>query len=204
MDFYTITGDANAEYIEKKSQFIGYVSHCETEDDASRFIESIRSAHRKATHNVYAYILKNTSKYSDDGEPQGTAGVPVLETLKKHNLTEVCCVITRYFGGILLGGGGLVRAYSHTAKLALENAKTAFMRESNVFSVTVDYTLYDKVMYFLRNQSSEFKVLNEEFVECVNFSLVTPVGSNLTDKITELTNAKATVNKLQTTYFNYG
>ena len=106
--YSTINGRAEASFTERRSEFIGYIAHVETNDEAVDFIGEIRAMHRKATHNVYAYILRDgcTSRYSDDGEPQGTAGVPVLDVLMKEGLTDVCCVVTRYFGGILLGGGG--------------------------------------------------------------------------------------------------
>ena len=114
-DYDTVGGYAEASFIEKKSEFIGYITHAESDEEAVAFINEIRGRHRKATHNVYAYILRNGSitRYSDDGEPQGTAGVPVFEVLRKEGLTDVCCVVTRYFGGILLGGGGLVLSLIH-------------------------------------------------------------------------------------------
>lgn len=103
-----------ARFIEKKSEFIGYLCPVQTEEQAVAFIEEIRAMHRKATHNCYAYILRenNAARHSDDGEPGGTAGVPIYEVLRKEGLTDVCCVVTRYFGGVLLGAGGLVRAYT--------------------------------------------------------------------------------------------
>ena len=107
MNYFTISANAKASFIEKRSEFIGYIAPVRTNDEAVAFINSIKAEHRKAKHNVYAYILRedNISRYSDDGEPQGTAGVPVLDVLKKRDLTDVCVVVTRYFGGILLGGG---------------------------------------------------------------------------------------------------
>ena len=128
-DYSTVRGFAEASFTEKRSEFIGYIKHTETADEAVDFINEIRAKHRKATHNVYAYIVRegNTSGYSDDGEPQGTAGTPVLSVLQKEGLTDVCCVVTRYFGGILLGGGGLVRAYSHSAKIAADAAERLIM-----------------------------------------------------------------------------
>ena len=120
MNYTTIKGFATNSFIEKKSEFIGYNTPVKTNQEAVDFINEIKSQNRKAKHNVYAYILRdnNITRYSDDGEPQGTAGMPVLDVLQKENLTDVCVVVTRYFGGILLGGGGLVRAYSHACKLA--------------------------------------------------------------------------------------
>lgn len=110
------------------------------------FINEIRAARRDATHNVYAYIIKSPeySRYSDDAEPQGTAGVPVLDVIRKNGLTNCAVVVTRYFGGILLGAGGLVRAYSHSAKIAVEAAKIIKMSLCGVFEVCCDYSFYGK------------------------------------------------------------
>ena len=151
MNYFTVSGAADASFIEKRSEFIGYIAPVSTNEEAVSFIESIKARHRKAKHNVYAYILRkdNISRYSDDGEPQGTAGVPVLDVLKKKGLTDVCVVVTRYFGGILLGGGGLVRAYSHAAALACEAAHIMDMRLCHRLVISTDYGMYGKVSYLL-------------------------------------------------------
>lgn len=118
----------------------------QTEQDALDFITSKKSEHWDASHNVYAYILRDgTMRFSDDGEPQGTAGMPVLDVLRKSGVTDVVTVATRYFGGILLGGGGLVRAYSHTASIALQAAQIITMRECLLLSLTCDYGRYGRV-----------------------------------------------------------
>lgn len=121
---YLTVGRGYAEFYEKKSRFIGNIAHSKSEDDARAFISEISSEHTGATHNVYCYILRenNTIRFSDDGEPSGTAGKPALDILIRAGVKDCCLVITRYFGGILLGAGGLVRAYAAAAKLALENA----------------------------------------------------------------------------------
>ena len=123
--YKTVKKRAHDEFTEKRSRFIGYVCPVQTVEEANGFISEIKQKHWDAKHNVYAYILRdgNIKKYSDDGEPQGTAGVPVLDVLEKSDVKDVCVVATRYFGGILLGGGGLVRAYSHTAKIALDSGE---------------------------------------------------------------------------------
>lgn len=141
MNYFTIYEPAEASFIEKKSEFIGYIAPVKTNDEAVAFIASIKAMHRKARHNVYAYILRhdNISRYSDDGEPQGTAGTPVLEVLQKRGLTDVCIVVTRYFGGILLGGGGLLRAYSHAASIACDAAKIMDMRLCHRMKINADY-----------------------------------------------------------------
>ena len=151
MNYFTVSAPATASFVEKRSEFIGYIAPVSTGEEAVDFINSIKAQHRKAKHNVYAYITRqdNISRYSDDGEPQGTAGVPVLDVLKKRGLTDVCVVVTRYFGGILLGGGGLVRAYSHAASLACDAAKIMNMCLCHRLKITTDYGLYGKISYLL-------------------------------------------------------
>ncbi|MCH5300685.1 MAG: YigZ family protein [Ruminococcus sp.] len=147
-DFYkTVLNEAQDEFTEKRSRFIGYCKPIKTEQEAVDFINSKRSIHWDATHNVYAYVLKegNIQRYSDDGEPQGTAGVPVLDVIKKNNVVDCVVVATRYFGGILLGGGGLVRAYSHSAKIALDAAKVITMEKCFCCQVLMSYNQYGKV-----------------------------------------------------------
>ena len=153
MNYFTISANAKASFIEKRSEFIGYIAPVKTNDEAVALINSVKAEHRKAKHNVYAYILRedNISRYSDDGEPQGTAGVPVLDVLQKRGLTDVCVVVTRYFGGILLGGGGLVRAYSHAASLACDEAHIMNMCLCHRLKITADYGLYGKISYLLPN-----------------------------------------------------
>ncbi len=156
MDYLTVSAPAQDSFIEKRSEFIGYIAPVSTNDEAVEFINSIKAQHRKAKHNVYAYVLRNDniSRYSDDGEPQGTAGVPVLDVLLKRGLTDVCVVVTRYFGGILLGGGGLVRAYSHAASLACDAAVIRDMRLCHRLRISTDYGLYGKIAYLLPNYST--------------------------------------------------
>ena len=163
MDYFTIGSPCQTSFTEKRSEFIGYLMPVTTNDDAVSFIQSVKAGHRKAKHHVYAYILRdsNITRYSDDGEPQGTAGVPVLEVLQKRNLTDLCCVVVRYFGGILLGGGGLVRAYSHSASLTCDAAQIQHMCESIPLTLQMDYTLYGKVTnilpkYGVLERSSDF------------------------------------------------
>ena len=146
-EYRTVEREAADEFVVKKSRFIGYAKPVTTQDDAVEFIAKIKAKHWDATHNVYAYCLRDgqLSRYSDDGEPQGTAGVPALDVLKKEGLTDCVVVCTRYFGGIMLGAGGLVRAYSHTAKIAAQAAGIITMSLCKVASLTCDYTLYGKM-----------------------------------------------------------
>ncbi len=153
-DYKTVKQDADAEMIERKSRFIGYCRPVRTQDEAINFINEIRAMHRQATHNVYAYVLRddNIMRYSDDGEPAGTAGVPVLEVIKKEGLTDVAVVVTRYFGGILLGAGGLVRAYGKSAKLGIDAAVRIEKIYCELFLVRCDYSTYGKLEYLINTE----------------------------------------------------
>ena len=146
-EYITVKGYGEDEFVEKRSRFIGYCKPVKTQDEAVDFINEIRSKHWDATHNVYAYILSDGQimRYSDDGEPQGTAGVPVLDVIKKTGIVDVVVVVTRYFGGIMLGAGGLVRAYSHGASIALAAAEPVTMRLCSECKVTCTYNQYGKV-----------------------------------------------------------
>lgn len=147
MQYRTVKHTSNDEYVTKRSRFIGYVAPVKTQEEATEFINSIKTKHWDAKHNVYAYVLRDgqTRRYSDDGEPQGTAGVPVLDVLLKENVTDCVVVVTRYFGGILLGTGGLVRAYSYTAKLAIESSGIIDMKLCNELQLKCDYNFYGRV-----------------------------------------------------------
>ena len=140
-------GAGEAEFTEKRSRFIGRVWPVSTEDEALGHIKAMRERHWDATHNVYAYIVRENGamRYSDDGEPQGTSGMPVLEVFRKAGVTDFCCVVTRYFGGILLGAGGLVRAYSQAAASALSAAGLARLSLWRSMTLRCPYALYDRV-----------------------------------------------------------
>lgn len=195
MNYYTVSEAAEASFIEKRSEFIGYISPVKTDEEAVNFINTIKAKHRKAKHNVYAYILRkdNISRYSDDGEPQGTAGVPVLDVLQKRGLTDVCVVVTRYFGGILLGGGGLVRAYSHAASLACDAAHTMDMCLCHRLKICTDYGMYGKLTYILPN--FETITVNSDFADSVTLELLvlSEKLSALISEITEITNGSAEI-----------
>ena len=190
MGYRTIAQPVSATYIEKKSEFIAQLQPVQTDEEAIAFLDSVRRAHRKARHNVYAYLVReqNTSRYSDDGEPQGTAGMPVLDVLQKNHLTDVCCVVTRYFGGILLGGGGLVRAYSHSTAMAVEAASILEMRRCIPLTLTMDYTMYGKVSYCL----PQFEVIQTDssFDTMVTLSILVqePQALALQEHLIDLSN----------------
>lgn len=160
-NFKTVYEEAESLDVIKKSKFIGYVKPIESVDEANAFIESIKKKHWDANHNVPVYVLGDRfqiQKYSDDGEPSGTAGVPVLNMLKNENITNVVVVITRYFGGIKLGTGGLVRAYTQSAKSALEAGKVIEMIAYQKISVSMNYTLFGKFQNYLANNKGYFIV----------------------------------------------
>ncbi len=155
--------EAQGEYTEKKSRFIAYVAPAETEAQALAFLQKIRTRHADARHNVYAYRVRenNTTRYSDDGEPQGTAGMPVLDVLRKQDIQNAVVVVTRYFGGILLGAPGLVRAYTAATVEALALAGIAEYAPFIFFSLRCSYPLYQKLLrdlpkWQVRTEASDF------------------------------------------------
>lgn len=148
MDEYrTLAAEAAEEFTERRSRFIGRAAPVSTEEEALRFIGRVRSENRDASHNVFAYLLREngTMRCSDDGEPQGTAGQPVLNALVKSGAVDAAVVVTRYFGGVLLGAGGLVRAYSHSASLAVARARVVSMCACFVGEITCAYSQYGKI-----------------------------------------------------------
>jgi len=142
----TLARCVTAEFEEKKSVFLGHATPVSSEEEARAFIEAKKKEYYDARHNCYAYLLSDgVMRYSDDSEPQGTAGVPILNVLKQSGAVDLCVVVTRYFGGILLGAGGLVRAYSTAAKLALDEAGFAVFENYAVYRVEVSYSDYQKL-----------------------------------------------------------
>ena len=146
--YTTLEHEGEAEFTEKRSVFIGHALPVKTEEEALAYIKKQKSAYADARHNVWAYLQKGeiVARYSDDGEPQGTAGVPVLDTIRKSGVTDAVVVVTRYFGGILLGAGGLVRAYSHTAKLALEAAHIITYEQYTELELDCSYSDYQRYL----------------------------------------------------------
>lgn len=191
-EYKTVEKEASDFFIEKKSKFIGYAKSVKTQEEALEFISKIKSKHWDATHNVYAYVLRenNIQRYSDDGEPSGTAGVPVLDVMLKESLVDVCVVATRYFGGTLLGAGGLVRAYSHTSKIALDAAGIITMAQCSVMSAEVDYSFYDRLNILLSDFSAV--ILDTSFSDkvCVEFSVKENIVDLLNAKLIDVSNGK--------------
>lgn len=205
MEYRTIAERCEARFIEKKSEFIGYLAPVETEEQAVEFINEIRSMHRKATHNCYAYILRENSaaRHSDDGEPSGTAGVPIYEVLRKEGLTDVACVVTRYFGGVLLGAGGLVRAYTRGAKDAVDTAKIKVMALAEQLEISVDYSLYGRLPQIFAE--FDVRVYSEDFADFVKITLFVreELSEKLKEKLTDCCNGKIVVEGSQKIWFDF-
>lgn len=179
----TVCASAAAEIVEKKSRFIGIIEHVESEQDAIAIVERERKAHRDARHVCFAYFIDGgrVIRASDDGEPSGTAGVPILELIKKTGLDDVVVVVIRYFGGILLGAPGLVRAYSAAAKEAISAAPLGEYVNTAVCSVRCDYKDFDKIKYLLEQKGAYS--ITPEFAEDVNITF--KVEENLSSAVSE-------------------
>lgn len=192
------------EIVEKKSRFIATVAPVESEEEAAAFIESVRKKYYDARHHCPAYIIgrnKEFTRCSDDGEPSGTAGKPILEVLLGEGVTNTAVVVTRYFGGTLLGTGGLVRAYTQAAKAGLEAAKTAVMRYGVWIVITTDYTELGKIQYLLGNR--EIPVVDCVYTDKVALTVCVPEekAGGLIDEITESTGARAGIEITKKGYY---
>lgn len=185
-DYIIPAGYGEAEYIDKKSRFIGQVQHVESVSEAMAFVDAVRKKYADATHNVWAYVLADGQmRWSDDGEPGGTSGQPTLNVFRSANVCDVACVVTRYFGGTLLGSGGLVRAYSKAASMALEAAGRARMAEWRGVSVECTYAQYERIRRLLDAAGAadieggfgEFVTITALLPEAV----AEPFGERLTD-----------------------
>lgn len=172
--YKTVKKECSDEFIVKKSRFIGYVRPVKTQQEALDFISSIKTKHWDATHNVYAYVLRDgmTRRFSDDGEPQGTAGIPCLDVLLKEDVTDICVVVTRYFGGIMLGAGGLVRAYSHGAKIAVDSGEVITMSLCKIARVKSDYTFYGRLVPLICEEGGIIE--NTDFTDAVEVTFRIP------------------------------
>lgn len=191
--YTTIRHESSAEFEEKRSLFIGYAKPLKSEDEATEFIKQIKAKHSDATHNVFGYTMKNgiIARYSDDGEPQGTAGMPVLDVIRKSGVDDACIVVTRYFGGTLLGAGGLVRAYSQAAKIALEAAEIVTFEPYTELSVALSYSDYQKICAELPKYGAI--VDNTEFSDSVMLKIAVKneVASSISSKINEISAGKS-------------
>lgn len=197
--YRTIEGRATAEIVEKKSRFIGQIAHVETEEEALAFLNEIRAEHRMARHNVYAYVLRGVGgsagrvRYSDDGEPARTAGTPTLEAIQHAELVDVAVVVTRYFGGILLGTGGLVRAYTQATQAAIEAAQVVTISRCVDVLAEVPYSLYESTVRVA--EATGAKVVESDFGAAVALTLRVLDGTQdeLVRALTEATSGVAEI-----------
>lgn len=172
-EYLVPTRDADAEFVERRSRFIGHIFLTETEEEALARLEQMRDTYWDATHNVYAYIIRDgATRFSDDGEPGGTAGMPVLQVLQREGVFNVTCVVTRYFGGILLGAGGLVRAYAHSAKIALGAAGKSVKRVWTKVYLPCPYSWFERIK--LEVAAFGGVVQDTDFGADVSFDLLLP------------------------------
>ncbi|WP_449075437.1 IMPACT family protein [Ruminococcus sp.] len=202
-DYKTVLENASDEFVEKRSRFIGYCKPVKTEQEAIDFINEKRSEHWNATHNVYAYSLRegNIKRYSDDGEPSGTAGMPVLDVIVKNEIFDVVVVVTRYFGGVLLGTGGLVRAYSHGSKIAVEAAKPVIMQNCLMCEARCAYNQYGKVSSLIIGVGAAVDDTVYESDVLVKFHIKPDLLGTLNKKLADATSGEVTVEQKDEQYF---
>lgn len=203
-EYKTVRHTGTGEIVEKRSRFIANVKPVSSEEEALTFLNELKQKYWDARHNVYAYIIKenNIMRYSDDGEPSGTAGVPVLDMLKKEELTDVIVVVTRYFGGILLGTGGLVHAYSKSAKEGILAAEIKKMLLCQKLIIKCDYNLVGKIQYEIQGRD-DIIIGDAEYGEDVNISVFIPCDSvdNFINNMIDKTNGNVEIKKEEVGYF---
>ncbi len=171
--YITVRAESTDEIVIQKSRFIGYAAPCETEEEALAFLRRIRERHRDARHHCYAYVIglnAGVMRYSDDGEPGGTAGLPMMDVLKSEKAVNCCVVVVRYFGGVLLGTGGLVRAYTQGCKIALQAAGIVRMERSEILRCRLSYPLWNSVQYTL--QKMPVRTAGVEYAEDVSLTII--------------------------------
>ena len=179
------------EVIINKSRFIGYSHPINSEEEALNFIEMIKTKHKDATHNVYAYVVgenSNIQRFNDDGEPSGTAGIPILEVIKKEDIRNIVIVVTRYFGGTKLGGGGLIRAYTRSAKIGLDAGLIIDMTPHTNLLMNIDYTLYGRVENYLMTNDYIVDKVEYEGEVSIYISIETLILEKFINEMTNLTN----------------
>ncbi len=206
-DFYTVQGEPESLTVIEHSKFICYLKNINDEEEAKFFIGKIKKMHSLANHNCYAFIADEKGliqKFSDDGEPQGTAGVPMLEVLKNRKYYKTVAVVTRYFGGKKLGTGGLVRAYGGAVDNALNNAKTVHMREAVFLSIVSDYENYQKLVRFFGDNQAV--VTDTIFDDKIDIKFVVPKDfyGKFSNNITDFFNGKIIPKENSLGYFAFG
>lgn len=203
--FKTIIKSGTSEVIDRKSRFLGVAVSVAAEEEAQSFLDMIRKKHYDARHNCWAYVLGGDAanvRASDDGEPSGTAGRPILEAIRHAGLTDTLVVVTRYFGGTLLGTGGLVRAYTQAAEEALSDAETAQMVLSDRVMITTDYSDSGKLQYLF--SQNDVRIEDSEYAEKVRFTLICAADqtTRLIKQITEATAGRAKIETEEAGYMN--
>lgn len=200
MAYITIRDCGEDRFEEKKSEFIGYAKRVESEEEAKEFVNEIKSMHKQARHNCWAYVIGQNygiQRYSDDGEPQGTAGIPILEVMKKQGVTDCAIVVTRYFGGILLGAGGLTRAYTKGASIALKAGGVVEKVEGIKVSIEIDYDLIGKIQYLCGQNN--WHIEDSEYTDKVTVHIYAEkiVVPTIEKEVIEATNGKAIISKTE-------
>lgn len=194
-EYLTINKQSRSELVVERSRFIAVLAHVETEEEAMEFISSKRSEHYDARHNVYAYRLSNgTARFSDDGEPHSTAGKPIMDVLTGAGLFNVVAVVTRYFGGVLLGTGGLVRAYSSSIKNAVDAAEIVRMTECAFLNINCDYSYLEPVRTYLESNNCKISEIQYEDTVKINFTVESGLKDIIIDKITEAFSGRIVAN----------
>jgi len=198
MSYITIKDLGEDRFEEKKSEFIGYAKRVENEEEAKAFISEIKNMHKQARHNCSAYLIgknMNIQRYSDDGEPQGTAGIPILEVMKKSRITDCVVVVTRYFGGILLGAGGLTRAYTKGASIAIKAAGIVEKVEGLKLSFEIEYDLFGKVQHLCGQNSWHIEETEYTDKVIVHILAEKTIFEDIENEIVEITNGKVIIHE---------
>ena len=198
MSYITIRDFGEDSFVEKKSEFIGYAKRCESEEEAKAFVSEIKNKHKQATHNCFAYVIGENmgiQRYSDDGEPQGTAGIPILEVMKKSNVTDCAIVVTRYYGGILLGTGGLTRAYTKGASIALKAGGIVEKVNGVRLLFHMDYDMLGKIQY--KCNENNWYIQDTEYTDKVVVHILAEIekASDIEKEIIGISNGKIKVDK---------
>ena len=199
MDSYRIpTSSGASEYVEKRSRFLGLVQPVSSEDEAREIIAACKKQYHDARHNCWCYLLRDgTERYSDDGEPQGTAGQPMLNVFQRENVENVVCIVTRYFGGILLGAGGLTRAYAKAAKDALDKAGKARMQPFSVLLLECPYPMFERIKLLI--EGHEGRIESSDYGAAVTLTFLLPVQktADFSAALTELSGGQMSAEEVE-------
>lgn len=198
MAYITIRNIGEDSFEERKSEFIGYAKRVENEEEAKAFVNEIKSKHKQARHNCWAYVIGSNmgiQRYSDDGEPQGTAGIPILEVMKKSDITDCCVVVTRYFGGVLLGAGGLTRAYTKGASIAIKAAGVVEKVEGVELAISLEYDMLGKIQYVCSQKM--WHIENTEYTDKVIIHILAELelASIIEKELLDVSNGKVCIER---------